>query len=232
MSLVLYKHYTRCTRRFTKKILHRLKNKCFKKLVFKKRRRKLGFRLNFHPSDRFSSFVAFGVAEYPHRSRRARLSVRDTDAEHSPSAFGSRRCSPSLSARFSHCRLALAAPRCASSHSREGEILCGTYVHNLQRTTPTAFCRFSRVSVCARARVVVPLAAGVRRYPTDERRSAGSSASQPLGGGGALMSTAGPYVSDAAFNAPRKVLRRETQRAEPPRTFKLVFIYEEYANVL
>lgn len=122
------------------------------KMCFLKRKSKLGFRLNFHPSERFSSFVAFGVAEYPDRSRRARLSVRDTDAEHSPSAFGSRRCSPSLSARFSHCRLASAAPSCASSHSREGEILCGTYVHNLQCTTPTAFCRFSRVSVCARAR--------------------------------------------------------------------------------
>lgn len=45
------------------------------KNCLKKEREKLGFRLNFHPSNIFSPLVAVGVVEHPHRSRRARLSV-------------------------------------------------------------------------------------------------------------------------------------------------------------
>lgn len=41
-------------------------------------------------------------------------------------------------------------PSCATGPFTRSRISCGTYVHNLQRTTPTAFCRFSRV-MCARA---------------------------------------------------------------------------------
>lgn len=45
--------------------------------------------------------------------------------------------------------------------------ISGTYVHNLQRTTPTAFSRFS----CVTARAVCPfsLAHRAHRYPEDEQ---------------------------------------------------------------
>lgn len=170
-----------------------------------------------------SPFVAFGVVEYPHRSRRARLFAWDRHrAARVPFPDDVRRRSlPASPTVGSLWRLRVTR---AAIHVRVNFCVELMYII-YSAPTQTAFCRFSRVKcVCVRARAVVPLAAGVRRYPVDEYRSAGSSATQPLGGGGELRLTAGLYVTDAAFTVPRKGLQ---QRVGTPRTLALVFMCDE-----
>lgn len=136
-------------------------------------------RLYFFPllSICFSPRAAVGVAENPHQrvvepvgpreiqtpsTRRVRVPIQTMFAVGSAT-------SP---ARCSLRRL----PSCATGPFTRSRISCGTYVHNLQRTTPTAFCRFSRV-MCARA-PLCPFSLSVsppstchraHPYPTDER---------------------------------------------------------------
>lgn len=100
--------------------------------------------------------------ENPHRSRRASRSVRETGRESTWCPCSEmRRCLP-LVYRLSHSMLGLLRVERLAIHVYPN--ISGTYVHNLQRTTSTAFCRFS-CGLCARC-----LPHGAHRYPKDEQR--------------------------------------------------------------
>lgn len=85
--------------------------------------------------------------------------------EHLVYVFRIRRCLP-LVYRLSHSLLGLLQIERLAIHVYAN--ISGTYVHNLQRTTSTAFCRFSCV-LCARCLPVLPCHRA-HRYPKDEQR--------------------------------------------------------------
>lgn len=127
----------------------------------------------------FSPFAAVGVAENPHRRVVEPVGPRDIQTPSTRRVRVPIQTMFAVGSATSPARCSLRRlPSCATGPFTRSRISCGTYVHNLQRTTPTAFCRFSRV-MCARATVPVlplslplPLATGLIVIPRTSGESA------------------------------------------------------------